>query len=142
MKTKLDAKELFKVTTKAASTRTVAGVREPDVIETKLVNSDALDYIKKYYSNTEILKIESLGTLWPDEVTVEVVDAYSNRRGYTSQRYRITSPRALIESDIDILIAQDCFMRGQVTGETSLDNYKVENGVFIYSAYSCCDSSD
>lgn len=106
--------------------------------ESVLDQKDIEWYVQNKYT---IENVEPIGKLYPEGVEVKVLSEGSGRC-YTYATYGISSPKRLTEFDMQVLRAQYNFMGGQRHAHVNLNEFKEENGKFIYQAFSECDSSD
>lgn len=133
MRTQQNAKNLFKVELFSKIEKDTSFC---------LLDERMLESYLYYSSRYNILSVDPMGALWPEGVTVESAVCETPFRCYTRATYTIRSPKLLTEEDVDILRAQGCFMGGQVSGECNIDIFTREGDLYVYGAYSVCDSGD
>jgi hypothetical protein len=102
-----------------------------------LATQASIDYHRKYYDGTTTV-LEELGI--PEiDCSIKLVEVKTGRC-YVEHWYEVRSKNELNDRDFDILRAWRCFLQGQITGQVS--NKKFENGEWVYSVQSVCDSGD
>lgn len=105
-----------------------------------LVNQSSLDFYKKWWNDYKLTILEEVEPISFEGVTLETEGPIRAGRCYTTQAYKLTSPKPLDDFSLDVLRAYRLFMGGQREGYL-ISKEEIE-GNYIYRLKSECDSSD